>query len=81
MTLGGGLGWLMGKHGLTVDNLVSADVVTADGQFKKAVETETEALSLLEKDTDLSDEDRQAAEERFQKQIDLYQGGQAYTEE
>src|SRR5437899_2820514 len=36
LTLGGGLGWLMGKHGLSVDNLVSADVVTADGQFRKA---------------------------------------------
>ncbi len=32
LTLGGGMGWLMGKYGLTVDNLLSVDLVTADGQ-------------------------------------------------
>ena len=36
LTLGGGLGWLMGKHGLSCDNLLSADLVTADGQFLMA---------------------------------------------
>jgi FAD/FMN-containing dehydrogenase len=36
LTTGGGLGWLMGKYGLAIDNLLSADIVTADGQFRKA---------------------------------------------
>src|ERR1700755_94815 len=44
LTLGGGIGWLMGKHGLSVDNLVSADVVTADGQFRTASATENPDL-------------------------------------
>jgi FAD/FMN-containing dehydrogenase len=36
LTLGGGIGWLMGSHGLSSDNLVSVDLVTADGELVKA---------------------------------------------
>jgi FAD/FMN-containing dehydrogenase len=36
LTLGGGIGWLMRKHGATVDNLVSVDLVTAEGELVTA---------------------------------------------
>jgi hypothetical protein len=44
LTLGGGLGWLVRKHGLALDNLVSADVVTADGHLLIASASQNEDL-------------------------------------
>jgi FAD/FMN-containing dehydrogenase len=44
LTLGGGLGWLMRKHGLSCDNLRSADVVIADGRLLMANDKENADL-------------------------------------
>ncbi len=43
-TLGGGIGWLVRKHGLACDNLISAEVVTADGQLVRANASENPDL-------------------------------------
>jgi hypothetical protein len=44
LTLGGGMGWIQRKYGLTIDNLRSVDLVTADGTFVKASEKENADL-------------------------------------
>ena len=44
LTLGGGLGWLMGKHGLSCDNVISADLVTAEGTHLSVSATQNEDL-------------------------------------
>jgi len=44
LTLGGGLGYLARKHGLTLDNLLSAEIITADGNILEASEKENDDL-------------------------------------
>ena len=44
LTLGGGIGWLMRKYGLTIDQLIGVDMVTADGEFVKASVSENADL-------------------------------------
>jgi FAD/FMN-containing dehydrogenases len=44
LTLGGGFGWLSRSYGHSIDNLISADVATAEGQLVRASETENADL-------------------------------------
>jgi FAD/FMN-containing dehydrogenase len=44
LTLGGGIGWLMRKYGLTIDQLLSVDLITAEGELVKASEKENADL-------------------------------------
>jgi hypothetical protein len=44
LTLGGGVGWLIRKYGMTIDNLLSSQVVTADGQVLTASASENDDL-------------------------------------
>ena len=44
LTLGGGIGWLHRKHGLTVDQLLSVELITADGELVRASEDENSEL-------------------------------------
>ena len=44
LTLGGGIGWLQRKYGLTIDQLLSVDLVTADGRLVRASEEENPDL-------------------------------------
>jgi FAD/FMN-containing dehydrogenase len=44
LTLGGGIGWVRRKHGMTIDNLLSVDIVTADGRLLLASEDENADL-------------------------------------
>jgi hypothetical protein len=44
LTLSGGIGWLRSRHGLCIDNMLSVEIVTADGQIRRASEHENADL-------------------------------------
>lgn len=44
LVLGGGFGWITRKHGMTIDNLIAADIITADGKRHRVSETENADL-------------------------------------
>jgi len=44
LTLGGGLGWVLGKHGTTADNVIAMDIITADGNQLRVSDEQNEDL-------------------------------------
>ena len=44
LTLSGGIGWLRSRHGLCIDNILSVEIVTADGEIRRASESENADL-------------------------------------
>ncbi len=44
LTLSGGIGWLRSRHGLCIDNILSVEIVTADGEIRRASEHENSDL-------------------------------------
>jgi FAD/FMN-containing dehydrogenase len=44
LTTGGGYGWLRGKYGMTIDNLLAVEIVTPDGEFRRASDSENTDL-------------------------------------
>ncbi len=44
LTIGGGLGWLLGKHGASCDQIIGADLITAEGKVTRASEAENAEL-------------------------------------
>ena len=44
LTLSGGIGWLRSRYGLCIDNMLSVEIVTADGEIRRASETENSDL-------------------------------------
>lgn len=66
------------RHFTYLDTYAAA--LARDGQFEKAIRIEEEAISLLEKNTEIPEANRKAALERFRKRLALYMSGQPYTD-